>query len=109
MLLFDVVLALACNLRLIFGKNQQRLWKAFILQCCFGFPSQVRVVYVFLLEASGRCLFLLRQNKTMTVLKQNLDVSKNSSTPEWMDFVKIMENPIKHGMVYNGKPPNHPF
>lgn len=93
LLLFDVVLALACNLRLIFRKNQQRLWKASILKCCFGFPSQVRVVYVFLLEVSGRCLFLLKQNKTMTVLKQNLGVSKNSSTPEWMDFV-----------IYNGKP-----
>ena len=29
-------------------------------------------------------------------------VSKNNGTPKWM--VKIMENPIKHGMIWGGYP-----
>ena len=29
--------------------------------------------------------------------------SKNNGTPKWM--VKIMENPIKHGMIWGGKNP----
>ena len=41
-------------------------------------------------------------HETVFLKDMDMDVSKNRGTPKWM--VKIMENPIKHGMIWGGVP-----